>query len=147
MPGWSATEREHIIHENMLKLRLRTDLCVEVVPFPHTRTKKNNGFQVGVFIRIGGQFGHAVAELLHPPYVLHDKFTSFWGQFFCMERIDKKTPEIEKCIVAQKLNSTWSSKTYLFWRLTSPFRITLHQVLQEAKSSSYLPVGWSADGW
>lgn len=37
----------------------------------HTGTKKYDGFEVGIFIGVWGQFGHAVAELLHPPYVLH----------------------------------------------------------------------------
>lgn len=36
-----------------------------------TRTKENDGFEVGIFIRVWGQLDHAVTELLHPPDVLH----------------------------------------------------------------------------
>lgn len=46
----------------------------------HTWTKKYDGFEVGIFIGVWGQFGHAVTELLHPPYVLHYEFSFIWRQ-------------------------------------------------------------------
>lgn len=40
--------------------------------YVRTRAEENNGFEVGVFIRVWRQLQHAVTELLHPPNVLHD---------------------------------------------------------------------------
>ena len=37
-----------------------------------TRTEENDGYEVGIFVRVWGQLDHAVAELLHPPNVFHN---------------------------------------------------------------------------
>lgn len=48
-----------------------------------TGTEEDDGFEVGIFVRVWGQFGHAVAELLHPPDMLHYQLSSFWRQLPC----------------------------------------------------------------
>lgn len=48
-----------------------------------TRTKENDGFEVGIFIRVWGQLQHAVTELLHPPNVLHYQFYSLRRKLLC----------------------------------------------------------------
>lgn len=59
----------------------------------HTRTKENDGFEVGIFIRVRGQLDHAVTELLHPPDVLHYEFYSLRGQFLCRRQKNEKRGE------------------------------------------------------
>lgn len=63
-----------------------------------TGTEENNGFEVGVFIRVWGQFQHAVTELLHPPNVLHNQFDSLRRQFLCKKKknnlLGRLEPEI-----------------------------------------------------
>ena len=60
----------------------------------HTGTKENNGFEVGIFIRVWGKLGHAVTELLHPPYVLHYHFYPLWGQLFCTREKNKSLEDL-----------------------------------------------------
>lgn len=45
--------------------------CWRLTSCPRTGTKENDGFEVGILIRVWGQLQHAVTELLHPPNVLH----------------------------------------------------------------------------
>lgn len=112
-------------------------LCVCKLPrLVRTGTEENNGFEVGVFIRVWRQFQHAVTELLHPPNVLHDQFDSFRWQFLC--EMQGKT--LEEVRDGDPLNSTKS----FFLGASSSSAPPCRQTTAEP---SYLPVSWSADGW
>lgn len=79
MPGWSGTEDTHA-HTQWGQ---KSHSCEDRSSCLHTRAEEHDGFQVGVLISVRAEFQHAVAELLHPPNVLHDQLDSLCWKFLC----------------------------------------------------------------
>lgn len=67
--------KEHTVHmtthadQSHTQNELRS--CYKLARRVRTRAEENDGFEVGILIRVWRQLGHAVAELLHPPDVFH----------------------------------------------------------------------------